>query len=122
MSTRANILIQELGRTVWVYHHYDGYMSYLGGALMEILSKTGKYARAVDIANTLFHNENDNGFELTADRHGDIEYLYHINVDSKEITAYKTHFDAFTPDNKIVSAHWDNPDEIKEWFDNCKGD
>ena len=37
MSTRANILIQELGKSIWVYHHWDGYPEYLGAKIMKLL-------------------------------------------------------------------------------------
>lgn len=120
MATRANILIQELGTTIWVYHHWDGYPCYLGGKIMRLLSeKAGKYTGATGIANIMFHDEDDKGFELTTGRHGDIEYLYHINADTKEITCYRTRYNEM--DKPLEKQHWDNQEEVEKWFEFCEG-
>lgn len=120
MSTRANILIQELGTTVWVYHHFDGYPEYLGKKIMTLLvEKAGKYSGVTSIANIMFHDKDDDGFELTTGRHGDIEYLYHINTDTKEITCYSTPYKEM--DKPLAKQHWDDQEQVEKWFKFCEG-
>ena len=54
MSTRANIVLQETGYTLWLYHHCDGYPSYLGSKLMQIMEKhKSDYDDIFDIANEI---------------------------------------------------------------------
>ena len=119
MSTRANILIQELGKSIWVYHHWDGYPEYLGAKIMKLLvEKADKYSEATDIANIMFHDKDDDGFELTSGRHGDIEYLYHINTDTKEITCYATPYNEM--ERQLEKQHWDDQEQVEKWFKFCK--
>lgn len=122
MSTRANILLLETGEKLWLYHHWDGYPSYLGYKLMEIMKtyKERKYLDIYELANEMIKNKDDNGFEITSKRHGDIEYLYVINVENKTIDCIGTDFDNTYNDKKLFSVKYDNDDEIKKWFDFCE--
>lgn len=87
MSTRANIVLQEKGSALWLYHHCDGYPSYLGWKLMQIMEKHKKdYSDIFDIANEMFKDKEDDGFEITKGQHGDIEYLYLIDIQDKKIS------------------------------------
>lgn len=124
MSTRANIVLLELGNKIWLYHHCDGYPSYLGDLLGKYLNRvvkqTGRFA--TDIANELIKCDSvlgtdDDGFELTNDRHGDIEYLYSINLETRTLTV-----DAMEPYGthhvQLYRYCWDDdPKEFLEW---CK--
>jgi len=123
MSTRANIILEEMGNHLWLYHHCDGYPSYLGKHLMEFMSTKHKkdYADIYDIANELFKND-DNGFELTQKRHGDIEYLYIINIENKTIECIKTGFDTEYEDKSVCVAKYNDDEDIQKWFEFCQKD
>jgi hypothetical protein len=116
MSTRANILLTEnvdeynaahpgespvTPAAIWLYHHSDGYLDYLGAGLVEFLtwyySREGYIREYIsDLATALVKAEwkdgeaqrhtydgrlgNDDSFEVTTSQHGDIEYLYTITT------------------------------------------
>lgn len=115
MSTRANIVLIEKGHTLWLYHHCDGYPSYLGNKLMDIISKHQvDYADIFDIANEMIKDEEDNGFEITKGQHGDISYLYLIDIEDKDISCYR-------PDEILLQkAKYTSFEDIKEWNEFCK--
>lgn len=121
MSTRANILLLETGNKLWIYHHSDGYPSYLGDALMKIMQKhkEHKWLDIYELANEMIKNEQDDGFEITNDRHGDIEYIYIINVEEQSIVCRKTSFDSIYNDTTIIEAKYSNDEDIQKWFDFC---
>ena len=99
MSTRAVVRIIE--KVSWkkqpikidLYHHYDGYPSYLGKFLIEEVTSM---MSASDVANLLLKNIKDQSFELTQWFHSDAEYLYEININEKTITCKKLKFSLFT--------------------------
>lgn len=116
MSTRANIVLQEKGHTLWLYHHSDGYPSYLGWKLMQIMEKHKKDDGfdIFDIANEMFKDKEDDGFEITKGQHGDIEYLYLIDIQDKEIACLR-------PDESLLKRVKYNSDkDIQEWYNFCK--
>ena len=110
MSTRANIVLKqnidaykeahpdytEDGAEIWLYHHSDGYLSYLGKYLVDFMRNyyvPGQCRPYIeDVATALVkgvtkdqwagRNEqewlDDDSFEVTTGQHGDIEYLYTI--------------------------------------------
>lgn len=123
MSTRANIILEEMGNQLWLYHHFDGYPSYLGEHLMKFMSTKHKkdYADIYDIANELFKDNDDTGFELTQRRHGDIEYLYIINIEDKTIECIKTDPDEYK-DKFLYKAKYNDDEDIQKWFDFCNKD
>lgn len=124
MSTRANILLLETGEKLWLYHHFDGYPSYLGNRLMEILEKhkEHKWLNIFDLANEMLKNKDDDGYEITQNRHGDIEYLYIINVEEQSIVCRETHFDSQYNDTTLMEAKYNNDEDIKKWKDFCNED
>ncbi len=77
MSTRANIILTggTGDQRFTLYHHHDGYPSWLGAVLLEHawFAQLGTDA----MANRLLKMD-DSGFELTDSIHGDIEHLYWI--------------------------------------------
>lgn len=121
MSTRANILLLETGNKLWLYHHFDGYPSYLGDCLMKIMQKhkEHKWLDIYELANEMIKNKEDDGFEITNDRHGDIEYIYIINVEEQSIVCRKTSFDSIYNDTTIIEAKYNNDEDIQKWFDFC---
>lgn len=104
MSTRCNIRIvnKEWEQSFMLYHHYDGYPSGVGMDLKRFLQSKERmqYWYATDIANQLIkgmHSEMydkvDEHYEITNGLHGDAEYLYLIDCDSKTLTCYKVDWD-----------------------------
>jgi len=96
MSTRANIKIIEGDKVTWLYHHWDGYPTYLGAFLSyrcnKWLNNKNYYMDTCDIVNKLIKDKADNGFEYTDQMHGDIEYLYEIDVKAKTLKCFETHY------------------------------
>lgn len=92
MSTRCNIIVQDENTKYTLYHHWDGYPEYVGlclyDGLYEKIKKGGLYAEQV--VNMLLKGkiDNDDGYELTTGLHGDIEYLYIIDLTFKTLTCY----------------------------------
>ena len=124
MSTRANIILEEMGNHLWLYHHCDGYQSYLGDTLMKFMVTKHKkdYADIYDIANELFKDNYDTGFELTSQRHGDIEYMYIINIENKTIECIKTEFDNRYNDKSLCKVKYNDDEDIQKWYEFCKKD
>lgn len=106
MSTRCNIVItDEKTPDLFIYHHCDGYPEGVGVDLMKSVYKRIAPAfwetddkerndfyylsKKMDVANALLKNKEDDGYELTSDYHGDIEYIYNIDVRKKRITCFK---------------------------------
>ena len=67
MSTRAHVIIKEWENQIHLYHHCDGYPSYLGDALMKIMQKhkEHKWLDIYELANEMIKNKEDDGFEIT---------------------------------------------------------
>lgn len=109
MSTRANIkIVGESGQTTFLYRHCDGYPSGLGDELADFISNqcyelddvdegepvdTDDYARKIIL-------ELGDDIEFTTDIHGDIAYLYVIDLVEKDYSMYKVTYD--------YSKGWDN--------------
>lgn len=105
MSTRSEILIKDYGiyeGKKWsistkLYHHCDGYPEGVGRDLMErvypMLMKSNNL-RVDEIANMLVKDEDhvDDGYEVTACRHIDIEYFYEVDVPKKQIKCYHARY------------------------------
>lgn len=114
MSTRSNIVIKKLNKETneldycQLYHHHDGYPEGVGAELQEILNEVlGKskeeqaeilatplsLGNYIEILDTSYENETRtddlNGRKLWL--HGDIEYLYTIDLDKKTITCYEVY-------------------------------
>lgn len=106
MSTRCEIHIEGKkyrGKVpvVKLYHHFDGYPSGVGCDLMEhvypILQSSNKVTPQ-GLANELIKAEWDDGYEDAGGIHGDIEYLYLINIPKKTIKCYNGHY-------KLMPSH-----------------
>lgn len=125
MATRANIILDSNHyNRIWLYHHWDGYPSGLGINLMEFLEKNGNvvndYCRdSIHLANLLIKDEKDDGYELTNDQHGDIDYLYKIDTSDRTIRAYRI-TDMEGSAVFLKCAKYDDAKEIEEWKEWCK--
>ena len=79
MSTRTNIIIKDpdLQLTFYIYRHCDGYPAYVGKDILEI----EKMDSATNAIRYLLTRENAR-YEITDERHGDIEHLYIVTVNN----------------------------------------
>jgi len=111
MSTRATILIksEKKKESVRIYHHCDGYPEGIGSDMKDFL-ETICYWDVYEIANDLIKgrcgilvgNRRDDGYELTSCQHGDEEYAYLIDCDTKTLTCYEVGWDEFEWDERKI--------------------
>lgn len=121
MATRANVVIRSTGRTYWLYHHWDGYPSYLGAKLGDFLmgNKDGIDSITTQIIKGVALE--DDGFELTNFRHLDIEWLYEVNVEQKKMLVYRTYpFDGFQKADLMFEFDWTSGESAKKFKDFCE--
>jgi hypothetical protein len=77
MSTRANVILKKGERKVYLYRHCDGYPDGLGQDLQEAMDSTPE--------DTILNILEIDGIELTTGIHGDVEYIYIVNLDINKI-------------------------------------
>ena len=96
MSTRCNIIVKSKSEEVILYHHHDGYPEGVGvELLMKVYPKLHDnhyYNDVEDIVNMLIKDKDDDEFEYTTALHGDIEYIYEIDVDQKTIKCFEYNY------------------------------
>lgn len=107
MSTRANVVIKKTAENgnvsyAQLYHHHDGYCSGVGKDLSEYMAeidvmpdeeKKKVLKNPVSLAKWLSHDDRNDEYEYegtSVNLHGDIEYLYVIDLTDKSITCYST--------------------------------
>ena len=89
--TRCNLFIKAKGVKCWLYHHQDGHPGFVGAVLKEFISSRTYYYTASLVNNILKGIEYtdccsetgknvDNEWEWTVGQHGDIDYLYVLNI------------------------------------------
>lgn len=92
MGTRANVKIVDENETVWIYRHYDGYPSAvlpdLKGFVEEL--KENNIVNAEEASSYLLANDN---YENTDQQHGDIEFLYTVNVKDRSVSSVSMFID-----------------------------
>ena len=94
MSTRCNVIIKSNGKEFILYHHFDGYPEGVGADLKEklhIFTKDRSFFNVMDFVNGLIkadEGKGSRGYELTDCIHGDIEYLYIIDFDIRELETH----------------------------------
>ncbi len=92
MGTRCGIrIIDEAGKYVELYHHWDGYISGVGYDLLDMFYDKESNKLIMDdfidnLVNKLIKNKDDDGYEFCSATHADIEYMYTINIGKNEIT------------------------------------
>lgn len=89
MSTRCNVIIRQQGVQVVLYHHHDGYPEGVGMDLIERFGKNFRDEKAHVLSlsyavNALIKDQNDE-YEWCLRLHGDIEYLYTVDLERKTI-------------------------------------
>lgn len=122
MSTRANIKIIKGDKVVWLYHHCDGYPEYLGHKLTDVLNSfvVKEYTRVEDIANRLFKDQEDNGFEMSANPVDGVEFMYGINLDEKMLYIWRV-----GKENDLLHVgSWvtnEDADKLMKWCEKYRG-
>ena len=111
MSTRANIIIQDRDEKLWFYRHSDGYPKGAMPTLHKFMEwvRTGQIRRnvvqasgwlvllgakeyenlAMEPSDANRHDWKCGAYEPTSGRHGDIEYLYELDLATREIRCFK---------------------------------
>lgn len=95
MATRCQVFIKKNNSVVNIYHHFDGYYEGVGGDIVKNLGKRGinDTDTTHDIAK--FLKSFDDGYMIEGEHstitHYDIEYLYIIDLNNKEIIGYEVH-------------------------------
>jgi len=108
MCTRANIVIQDGAKRIYLYHHSDGYPDGIGVEL-DIFMQGRYFQTAEECAEAIIGIENDN-YELTTEIHGDIEFLYTIDLVKKTILcqAYNRRLSDIQG-NVYTTFYWEEP-------------
>ncbi len=81
MATRSNIKIVTGETELWIYRHWDGYPEVTG---VDVATKLEESKTMTQFVSSLLNDKNERGdhqYEVTTEMHGDIEYLYTIDVD-----------------------------------------
>ena len=92
MSTRCDIKVIYEDGVVFLYHHHDGYPEYVGKFLYNKFNekiKSCRFYSPSSVVNELIKNTEDDEYEWTTELHGDIEYLYEIDLNKKEIRCFE---------------------------------
>ena len=90
MSTRSNTIVKNMktDEKVYLYRHCDGYLEGAGFDVLDALNKfvtLGKENTIQNIAEFI-KEKCDGTYEDTDSIHGDIDYLYVIEVDGEDVT------------------------------------
>lgn len=105
MSTRCNIIVKSKSEEVILYHHHDGYPEGVGVALLNkvtpLLKDNRYYNDVEDIVNALIKDKDDDEYEYTSALHGDIEYIYEIDVDQKTIKCFEYNYSTESKGDEI---------------------
>jgi len=148
MSTRSNTVIKKVNKNgeinyAQLYRHHDGMPTSLGQWLTEYMAEINVMSEAekkkvlknpVSLAKWLAHDDRNDEYEYegtNVNLHGDIEYLYVIDLTEETITCYSTwdwNGTLGSDEDKVngeleesgnyfmcyVSSMWDSFDSFKE--------
>lgn len=133
MSTRANIVIKKTTHNDRVkyyqlYHHCDGYFEGVGCDLQNIMNKVmeepadkRKDILSSPLSLAVYINEYDDSFEIEEDNlnlHGDIEYLYVIDINAQTITCYSVFMQGI---DRLSDEEYVNGNAFKVVIDKNRG-
>ena len=86
MSTRSNTIVRDqiTGEQIILYRHHDGYLSGAGFDLLEYVRKMTTQKIPVNVKDVSdWILDNGDGYESTEGLHGDIEYLYTLELNGE---------------------------------------
>tara|TARA_R100001163_G_scaffold33932_1_gene26256 strand:- start:606 stop:950 length:345 start_codon:yes stop_codon:yes gene_type:complete len=112
MATRCNIKITDQNDTLWFYRHSDGYpesvlpslaplmaalragqlrdnVGQFSGWLVVIGNKEYNRTRALPNGSKSWNAWKCGAYEPTTEQHGDIDYMYHIDLQTHELDWWK---------------------------------
>lgn len=96
MSTRANVVIKQGEHAATLYHHHDGYPSGVGADLCSYINEILEREDADEIMKSpkslakYLEGIDDDEYEIEYSLSGDIEFLYIVNLDKREIACFST--------------------------------
>jgi hypothetical protein len=97
MSTRCNIIVRRSDENFTViYHHFDGYPDGVGKELPKILSDFEITEETTPIILSQYIQSIDREYEhepYAQNVHGDIEYVYIIDLNKSILKCYSIYFD-----------------------------
>lgn len=97
MATRSNIIVSGLDGVEILYHHWDGYPEVVGKELYDFyLDYVKRHNEETDFSVKNFVkelNEKDESYELNSSIHGDIEYLYTLDLSTNQFVFQKVTYD-----------------------------
>lgn len=110
MATRCNIIIKRENEPMYqLYHHYDGYTDGVGNELLDMLqTKSLKNTQGVIdyiLQDDGYEYEGINGEDCKL--HGDIEYLYVIDLANSMLYAYAVDLwgNGIAADTEIINGN-----------------
>lgn len=88
MSTRCHLVVKGQGfEKAYIYHHCDGYPDGVGTEIVEEMKQYDNPEwRVNEVVNKILSISDE--YELDSDIHGDEDYIYLIDCDSKKIECY----------------------------------
>ena len=101
MSTRSQVKVICNGKSVMLYHHWDGYPEGVGYCLLKILKKVENKRWVDEYINKMITRGN---FEITFVNHCDIEYYYELDFDKQQV-------------NCMAINNWNGTMEIEQHID-----
>tara|TARA_E500000081_G_scaffold71296_1_gene73052 strand:+ start:38 stop:568 length:531 start_codon:yes stop_codon:yes gene_type:complete len=112
MGTRCNIAIETGDTTLWIYRHWDGYPAETG---KDLATKLVNVKSANEFITKLI---NDDAYEVTTGRHGDIEYLYNIKFTEYHTEVFKMeiNFQTFKRSGFSSNQDEDNFDYLDNYY------
>lgn len=89
MSTRTNILIENKKTKLWLYRHYDGYLSATGHDLMiNLIHNKDVTSFVTSLLATNYDacelHSKKAVYEVTSEQHCDIDFLYRFIFDDRK--------------------------------------
>lgn len=92
MSTRSNIVIKKTVNneiiTHQFYHHFDGYPEGVGFELLNKLNEVSDIEDDIEMYKAIMDIDDSYEAEGQLNLHGDIEYLYVIDLDDRKLKCY----------------------------------
>lgn len=124
MSTRCNVIIKDENTKVQLYHHHDGYPEGVGQNLTEYMEEIKKLPQnesskilstPLSLAKWLCDEDREDEYELEREvyLHGDIEYLYVIDLGEGTIVCYEVRIHENVSDEDYIDGNVENPNYEK---------
>lgn len=95
MATRSEVLIKSGKNHIYFYHHYDGYYEGVGADLVEKFQEYAqKHEGRWEFSAEMHVKLELDKYELTSFMHGDLEFVYVVDIIEKTITGMRAKYDS----------------------------